>query len=412
MIARKSGQISSVSQVNRYIRNMFDGEYSLRHIFVQGEVSNCKYHSSGHIYFTLKDKTSQIACVMFSSHRRELAFRLEEGMSVVVEGSIGVYEQGGRYQLYAQRIIQDGTGRLYEEYEKRKKRLLAEGLFDSNRKQSIPAYGMRIGVVTSETGAVIQDICTVSHRRNPYVQILLYPAKVQGEGAEETIIRGIHYFEQTDVDVIIVGRGGGSIEDLWAFNEEALVRAVAACSKPIISAVGHETDTTLSDYAADLRAPTPSAAAELAVFSIRDFEIGLREAARDLNRLMEHSLKLKKLRLAQYEMALTSLSPQDQIRQQRLHLAEQQERLKHLIDRKMLSARHQLELYVQELKGLSPLYKLQGGYAYVEDASGNNVQSVEQLQVGQMASLILQDGRAEVSIQEIKREDSIWRQKN
>lgn len=406
MITRRSGQISSVSQVNQYIKNMFDGEYSLRHLFVQGEISNCKYHSSGHVYFTLKDKTSQLACVMFSSYRKELAFHLEDGMSVVVEGSIGVYEQGGRYQLYAQKIIQDGIGRLYEEYEKRKKRLLAEGLFDSDRKQRIPAYGKKIGVVTSETGAVIQDICTVSHRRNPYVQILLYPAKVQGEGAAETVVAGIHYFEQTDVDAIIVGRGGGSIEDLWAFNEEVLVRAIAACSKPIISAVGHETDTTLSDYAADLRAPTPSAAAELAVFSIRDFEIGLWEAAQNLNRLIENILKLKKLRLAQYEMALTNLSPQDRIRQQRLRLAEQQEKLKQLIERKLLSARHQLELYVQELKGLSPLYKLQGGYSYVEDASGKNVKSVEQLQVGQTVSLILQDGRAEVSIQEIKQEKS------
>lgn len=402
MITRGSGQISSVSQVNQYIKNMFDGEYSLRHLFVQGEVSNCKYHSSGHIYFTLKDKTAQIACVMFSSYRRELAFRLEEGMSVVVEGSIGVYEQGGRYQLYAQSITQDGIGRLYEEYEKRKKRLLAEGLFDENRKKRIPAHGMKIGVVTSETGAVIQDICTVSHRRNPYVQILLYPAKVQGEGAAETIVRGIHYLEETEVDVIIIGRGGGSIEDLWAFNEEVLVRAVADCNKPIISAVGHETDTTLSDYAADLRAPTPSAAAELAVFSIRDFEIGLWEAAQTLNRLMENVLKMKKLRLAQYEMVLTGLSPQDQIRQQRLHLAEQQERLKNLMERKLLSAKHQLELYVQELKGLSPLYKLQGGYSYVEDASGQNIKSVEQLQVGQTVSLILQDGRAEVSVQEVR----------
>lgn len=403
MIRRQSRQISSVSQVNRYIRSMFDGEYSLRHIFVQGELSNCKYHSSGHIYFTLKDDASQIACVMFSGNRRELTFRLEEGMNVIVEGSIGVYEQGGRYQLYAQRITQDGTGRLYEEYEKRKKRLLDEGLFDDSKKKKLPAYALRIGVVTAETGAVIQDICNVAHRRNPYVQIILYPARVQGEGAAETVIRGIRYFEQTDVDVVIIGRGGGSIEDLWAFNEEPLVRAVADCTKPIISAVGHETDTTLSDYAADLRAPTPSAAAELAVFSIREYEIGLREAALDLNRLMEHFLKMWKLRLAQYEMALTHLSPRDQIRQQRLYLAEQQENLKRMMVQKLLAARHQMELYVQELKGLSPLYKLQGGYSYVEDASGNNVKSVEQLQVGQTVSLVLQDGRAEVNVQNVQR---------
>lgn len=410
MIQSRQRQISSVSQVNQYIKNMFEGEYALRHLYVKGEISNCKYHSSGHIYFTLKDADSQISCVMFASARRGLQLRLEEGMAVVVEGSIRVYERDGRYQLYAQQITQDGIGRLYEEYEKRKKRLLAEGLFDEEKKRKIPGYAMCIGVVTAQTGAVIQDICNVTHRRNPYIQILLFPAKVQGEGAADSVIRGIHALEQRpEVDVIIIGRGGGSIEDLWAFNEEALVRAVAECTKPIISAVGHETDTTLTDYAADLRAPTPSAAAELAAFSIRDFEIGLREAAYHMTKQMENILRLRKLRLAQYEMALSHLSPQDQIRQQRLYLADLQEQMKQIVERRLLAARHQLELYVEELKGLSPLYKLQGGYSYVEDESGRNIHSVEQLETGQTVSMILEDGRAAVQVQEI-RKGELWQE--
>ena len=407
---KRQKQISSVSQVNQYIRNMFEGEYALQHIYVQGEISNCKYHSSGHIYFTLKDASSQISCVMFASARRSLRLRLEEGMAVVVEGSIRVYERDGRYQLYAQQITQDGIGSLYEEYEKRKKRLLDEGLFDEKRKKKIPKYSMCIGVVTAQTGAVIQDICNVVHRRNPYIQVVLYPAKVQGEGAAETVIQGIHALEQREeVDVIVIGRGGGSIEDLWAFNEEPLVRAVAACAKPIISAVGHETDTTLADYAADLRAPTPSAAAELAAFSYRDFEIGLREAAYHMNKYLETILRYRKLRLAQYEIALRHHSPQDQIRQQRLYLADLQERMKQTIERRLLAARHQLALYVEELKGLSPLYKLQGGYSYVEDETGRNIHSVEQISLGQKVTMNLEDGQADVEVLEI-RKGELWQE--
>lgn len=400
-------EINSVSQVNLYIKNMFLREYTLNRIRVKGEVSNCKYHSSGHIYFTLKDKSSQLSCVMFAGYRRDLDFRLTEGQSVVVQGGISVYERDGKYQLYAQKITRDGTGKLYEEYEKLRKRLLEEGLFDDGRKNTIPKYAKKIGVVTAETGAVIQDICNVSRRRNPYVQILLYPAKVQGEGAAQTIIEGIHYFENTDVDTIIIGRGGGSIEDLWAFNEEPLVRAVAECSKPIISAVGHETDTTLCDFAADLRAPTPSAAAELAVFSYREFEVGVREMAYSLNRQMENILEMRKLRLAKYQMVLQHASPEDQIRQKRLHLADLQERFQQTMEQRLLAARHQMELYIEELKGLSPLYKLQGGYSYVEDESGRNIRSVTQLSEGQNLSLVLQDGRVQVSVGSILQEKTL-----
>lgn len=304
----------TVSQINRYIANLFKQDYTLSGIQVKGEISGCKYHYSGHIYFTLKDAGAAISCVMFSSQRKGLDFTLEDGQSVIVTGQISVFERDGRYQLYARSIAQDGVGRLYEEYEKLKKRLLAEGLFDEQRKKPIPRYASKIGVVTAETGAVIQDICNVTYRRNPYVQLYLYPAKVQGEGAAQTVIEGIHYFEQTDVDTIIIGRGGGSVEDLWCFNDEMLARVIADCTKPIISAVGHETDTTISDYAADLRAPTPSAAAELAVYSWREMEIGLREYRNDLRQAMHQILKVRKLELQKYMVLLQHVSPEDILR--------------------------------------------------------------------------------------------------
>lgn len=394
----------TVSQINRYIHNLFQRDYALNRILVRGEVSNCKYHSSGHLYFTLKDSASSLACVMFASYRKGLDFRLEEGASVIVQGSISVYERDGRYQLYAQKITREGVGRLYEEYERLKKRLSSEGLFDEERKKEIPRYASRIGIVTAETGAVIQDICNVSHRRNPYVQLYLYPVKVQGEGAALSLIQGLRYFEGTDVDVVIIGRGGGSIEDLWAFNEEILVREIADCRKPVISAVGHETDTTIADYVADLRAPTPSAAAELAVYDWKELDAELREAARDLNIHMKNILRLRRSDLQRYSMILQHASPEDVLRQKRLHLAECQEKLHHLLERRLTSARHQMELYIQELKGLSPLYKLQGGYSYISDREGKHIASVEQLSPGQQLTLTFADGKAEVEVRGIEKE--------
>ena len=397
------GQISSVSQVNMYIKNMFMRDYRLNDISVKGEISNCKYHSSGHIYFTIKDKTSQLSCVMFASMRKNLEFKLEEGQSVIVDGNISVYERDGKYQLYARNITKEGFGKLYEEYEKLKKRLLEEGLFDKSKKRKIPAYAAKIGVVTARTGAVIQDICNVSNRRNPYVQIILYPAKVQGTGAAETIIKGIKYFEKTDVDTIIIGRGGGSIEDLWAFNDEKLARVIAGCKKPIISAVGHETDTTIADYAADLRAPTPSAAAELAVYSYRETVIALREAVHSLRWQMENILKIKKLKLAGYITVIQHENPKNLINDRRMFVADMQEKIENLMRQKLVSSKHQLELYIQEMKGLSPLYKLQGGYAYVSDESGRNIKSVDELKKGEQINLAFKDGYAKAVISSKKK---------
>ena len=307
------GQAYSVTEINRYIKNMFIKDPYLNHIYVKGEVSNCKYHTSGHIYFTLKDAQGQLACVMFAGQRRGLSFRLEEGQSVIVLGSINVYERDGKYQLYANSIVLDGLGALYERFEKLKKSLAAEGLFDKDHKKPIPPYPKKVGIVTASTGAAIQDIINISKRRNPYVQLILYPALVQGDGAPESIVKGIKALDKLKPDVIIVGRGGGSIEDLWAFNEEIVARAIYACTTPIISAVGHETDVTIADYVADLQAPTPSAAAELAINDYRVF-MNLMEDYKDGYtrlpcNLTYHQSKLRELKLRLFmPVLLTGLS--------------------------------------------------------------------------------------------------------
>ena len=258
--------VYTVAQVNAYIKNMFTQDFMLQSLFVRGEVSNCKYHSSGHIYFTLKDEKGAIACVMFAGNRGGLKFKLENGQQVVAGGIVDVYEKDGKYQLYAKQIVQEGAGYLYEKYEALKQDLAERGMFAEQYKRPIPGYSQTLGVVTAPTGAAVRDIINVAKRRNPYIRILLYPAIVQGEQAAQSIANGIRALERQGVDVMIVGRGGGSLEDLWAFNEEIVAQAVFDCSIPVISAVGHETDHTIIDYVADLRAPTPSAAAELAVF--------------------------------------------------------------------------------------------------------------------------------------------------
>ena len=257
--------VYSVGQVNTYIKNMFAQDFLLRRLSVKGEVSNCKYHSSGHIYFTLKDGGGTLQAVMFASQRRGLNFKLVEGQQVVVKGTVDVYERDGKYQLYASEIELSGRGDLYLRFEKLLKELEEMGMFDPQYKRPIPRFAKTVGIVTAPTGAAIRDIMNISHRRNPYVQLILYPALVQGDGAKDSIVKGIRTLDAMGLDVLIVGRGGGSIEDLWAFNEEEVARAIFACNTPVISAVGHETDVTIADYAADLRAPTPSAAAELAV---------------------------------------------------------------------------------------------------------------------------------------------------
>ena len=263
--------VYSVGQVNAYIKNMFNADFALNNIYIKGEISNCKYHTSGHIYFTLKDSTGVISAVMFAGNRKGLKFKLEEGQKVIALGSVSVYERDGKYQLYAKQIILEGTGLLYQRFEQLKTQLEEMGLFDKMYKKPIPKYATKVGICTASTGAAIQDIINISKRRNPFVQLYLYPCLVQGQGAAVDIVNAIRCLDSMDLDVIIVGRGGGSIEDLWAFNEEIVAKAIFDCDTPVISAVGHETDFTIADFVADMRAPTPSAAAELAVFDYSEF---------------------------------------------------------------------------------------------------------------------------------------------
>ena len=384
--------VYTVAQVNSYIKNMFTQDYMLQSIMVKGEVSNCKYHSSGHIYFTLKDAKGTIACVMFAPHRSGLRFQMTEGQQVVVSGSVDVYERDGKYQLYAREIQLDGAGALYERFEQLKRELEERGMFAVQYKQPIPKYIRTLGVVTAATGAAVRDIINIAGRRNPYVQIILYPAVVQGEAAAPSIVNGIHAMERLGVDVIIVGRGGGSIEDLWAFNEEVVAQAIFDCSIPIISAVGHETDTTIADFVADLRAPTPSAAAELAVCDIEQLQDKLSEYAYTLQHMCRRVIGRYRQAAEQYNVRMRYLSPANMIRTKRLQLLSLEEHLQNAMEDRLRDKRHRLALYVEQMKGLSPLDKLNQGYAYVSDSKGATLTSVGQVSVGDRMTVYVKDG--------------------
>ena len=393
--------IYSVKQVNAYIKNMFTQDFLLRNLCVSGEVSNCKYHTSEHIYFSLKDESGAIACVMFAGQRKGLAFSMKDGDKVVVEGSVDVYQRDGRYQLYARKITLEGAGLLYERFLALKAELEEMGMFDAGYKQPIPRFIRTLGVVTAPTGAAVQDIRNIAHRRNPYVQVILYPALVQGDGAKESIVKGIQALEALGVDVMIVGRGGGSIEDLWAFNEEEVARAVFNCSVPVISAVGHETDTTIIDYVADLRAPTPSAAAELAVYDYRALQESLLGYEQILRDKMGNRLELMWERIKRYQMRLRYLSPQSQIREKRQYLADTQERLRLGMRRQTEQARNSLDLYIERLKGLSPLDKLKQGFSYGMDKDGRTLVSIAQVKRGDMVTLQVSDGAVHAQVAEV-----------
>lgn len=384
--------VYTVGQVNSYIKNMFTQDFMLQSIRVKGEVSNCKYHPSGHIYFTLKDEKGTIACVMFSGNRNGLRFRMTEGQQVIVNGTIDVFERDGKYQLYAKEISQDGAGALYERFERLKTELEERGMFAREYKQPIPKYISRLGVVTAQTGAAVRDIIQIASRRNPYVQIILYPAVVQGEMAVQSIVNGIRAMEHYRVDTIIVGRGGGSIEDLWAFNEEAVAQAIFDCPIPIISAVGHETDTTIADFVADLRAPTPSAAAELAVYDMEQMRERMSEYAYTMQHLCRNRISRYRNRLEQYRMQIRYLSPTNQIREKRSLMMKLEETLQGHMERRLSGKRHQLALYIEQLKGLSPLEKLNQGYSYTADGAGRTVNRISQVEPGDELHVYVKDG--------------------
>ena len=396
--------VYTVAQINSYIKNMFTQDYMLRFVMVKGEISNCKYHSSGHIYFTLKDAKGVIACVMFAGNRTGLSFRLEEGQMVVVGGTIDVYERDGKYQLYAKQITLDGAGVLYEKFDRMKRKLEEMGMFAPEYKQPIPRYVRTLGVVTAPTGAAVRDIINIAIRRNPYIQIIIYPAIVQGDQAVASIVNGIRALERLGVDVMIVGRGGGSIEDLWAFNEEAVAQAVFDCSIPIISAVGHETDTTITDYVADLRAPTPSAAAELAVY---DFAVLLERIAAfgsALNHAMLAQLKKQKNRLEGQRLRLKYLSPVSQIQQKRMYCMDLEGRLTSQMKTALTQQRHRMGLYAEKLKGLSPLEKLHQGYAYIEDIHHRVVNDVRKVKPEDRVEIYVKNGIIQAKVEEAREE--------
>lgn len=390
--------IYSVGQVNTYIQNMFAQDFMLHQISIKGEVSNCKYHSSGHIYFTLKDQTGTIAAVMFSRYRRGLAFQMKEGDKVVVTGSVEVYERDGKYQLYAREIELEGAGNLYLKYEALKRELEEMGMFDAAYKKPIPRYATRIGIVTAPTGAAIQDIRNIAARRNPYVQLILYPALVQGDGAAASIVRGIHALDVLGVDVIIVGRGGGSIEDLWAFNEEIVARAIFESRVPVISAVGHETDTTIADYVADLRAPTPSAAAELAVYEYQAAENLMKEYQMRLSSAVLKKAEQNRQYLKQAALKLRLFHPRQKLLENRQYASDLELQLRSRMEEILQQKRHQFALYVEKMKGLSPLEKLNQGYAYVEDKKGRPVRQIADVKEGDAIRIYVSDGMLEAQV--------------
>ncbi len=391
--------VYTVRQVNAYIKNMFTQDFMLNRIYVRGEVSNCKYHTSGHIYFSLKDESGTIACVMFAGSRSGLSFRMQSGQTVIVLGSVSVYERDGKYQLYAKEILLDGAGLLYERFEALKRELEEMGMFAPEYKQPIPAYVRRVGIVTAPTGAAVRDIINIARRRNPYVQLILYPALVQGEGAVSSIIRGIRMLEGQQVDVIIAGRGGGSIEDLWAFNEEAVARAIFDCSVPVISAVGHETDTLISDFVADLRAPTPSAAAELAVYEYAAAEARKKEYELQLKRLMAQKLREQRQRLEQISVRLRYAHPRQKLNDRRQYAADLETRLRGQMERRLETCRHKLAIYIEKMNGLSPLKKLNQGYSYVADRTGGAVRSIAQVKPGDELLIYVSDGIVDVQVE-------------
>ena len=379
--------VYTVGQVNAYIKNMFTQDFLLRSLMVKGEVSNCKYHTSGHIYFTLKDERGTIPCVMFARDRSGLKFRLQEGQQVVVTGRVDVFERDGKYQLYAQEIVLDGAGFLYERFEQLKRSLCERGMFAPEYKKPIPKYIRTLGVVTAPTGAAVRDIINIASRRNPYVQIILYPALVQGQQAAESIANGIRALERLGVDVMIVGRGGGTIEDLWAFNEEIVAQAIFDCSVPVISAVGHETDFTIADFVADLRAPTPS--------------------ADGLQARMRRKLDWDRMRLQRLGVKLQFLSPAGRIREKRSALGQQQERLKERMQSRLVAKRHRLAVAAERIRGLSPAEKLSQGFSHVADAAGHTVTDVSRVETGDLLTIHVKNGRILAEVK--KKEEWQWK---
>ena len=401
---RDNAEILSVSGLNNYIKNLFENNRTLTSVSVRGEISNFVNHRSGHLYFSLKDADGQIRAVMFRSRAMALKFMPESGMKVIVHGSVTVYPRDGSYQIYVSSMQPDGIGALYLAYEQMKARLAEEGLFDEIYKKPIPLIPNRIGVITSPTGAAVQDIINVTGRRYPGADLFIYPALVQGEGAEESLIKALDYLDRSSLcDVIIIGRGGGSIEDLWAFNSEKLARRIFEAKAPVISAVGHETDFTICDFVADLRAPTPSAAAEIAVPDKRDLLMRIDSYDERLIKALLRTVERARERLDRLTVATDVNKLYSLIDIKREKLAHLNEKSNLLINNIIKQARERLAKDSARADALSPLSTILRGYSIAEK-HGKIINSVSEMNIGDEFTLILSDGKVSGSVKDIYKE--------
>ena len=398
-------KVLSVSEVNSYIKRILTNDPILHNIRVKGEISNLKIHNSGHVYFTLKDNLSKINCVMFKAHSDKLKFGLEEGLKVNIKGYISIYERDGQYQLYVNEIEPQGVGALFLAFQQLKERLEKEGLFDNRNKKKLPFMPRKIAIVTSPTGAAIRDVISVIKRRMPRTELLIFPTQVQGEGASASIARGIHLCNSfEDIDLIITGRGGGSIEELWAFNEEIVARAIYESSIPIISAVGHETDFTIADFVADLRAPTPSAAAEIAVPDIREVKELINTLNKRLCYSMSSRIKDKRNRLELFKHSYSYKYPYAHVYDRRQRLDRMLEDIKKLVNNKLQISQTTLKNYGERLHSLSPLSIMSRGYSIAKNEEGNIIKSITQVKIDEDLSLYLMDGEITCNVKEVKKE--------
>lgn len=390
--------VLSVSQINRYIKDLLQRDGRMNQVLVRGEISNFTRHSSGHLYFSLKDSTGSIKCVMFRGNAQRLNFQPAHGMEVLISGAVSVFERDGVYQLYVEQMMQAGAGALHVAYEKLKAKLEAEGLFDPTRKKLLPKYPKKVGIVTSPTGAAIRDLISILQRRDSTVSIYLVPAIVQGSEGIASICKGLDYLYHMDMDVIITGRGGGSLEDLWCFNEEAVVRKIASSPVPIISAVGHETDFTLADFAADVRAATPSMAAELAVPVRRELQQNIATAQQRLVRSYQRILMQKQRQLQYLQNHRFFQHPDRLIQDQQQLLDRNADRLHKQMELILQQKKQQFETKVTKLEALSPLHVLSRGYSVCEDESGHALRDINETEVGSPIMVRLEHGNLFASV--------------
>lgn len=393
----------TVGQINAYIKRMFSQDMFLQSVIVSGEVSNLKYHSSGHVYFTMKDRSGILSAVMFKSDAVKMTWKMKDGDKIEAVGSVSIYEKSGSYQLYVRSVKPEGAGDAHEELERLKKKLAEMGMFDDAYKKSIPKYSFTIGVVTSPTGSVIHDIRQVAARRNPGVQIVLQPAKVQGEGAAQSIIAGIDALEDKGVDVMIIGRGGGSEEDLSAFNDELLARRIFDCDIPTVSAVGHGDDRSITDMVADAYAPTPSAAAEMTVFLFDDFVRDVRMRSITMERQMQKLLSAKIYELKQKKLRLLAMGPAAKVKHQKLEYSSRAQRMDALMKRRLDASKNKLLIYVEKYKALSPVEKIGHGFAAVTDNAGNKITDVTIVKPGDRLRLVMREGLIEATADRVEK---------